>query len=506
MIVSERYLPIDVYWDRCYFSIYVIGHMTTEPDDSGKLTTVGRFAAQLPLDLSLARLVILGITLGVAREAIVLASALSQPKSVFRLASPLIHKDPDEYNEIVRSTFLSMVKIDNGMYSEPLMMLRLFLLWRNMKVAERQSKLTKLGIAHVRMRQYASSCMNLLERVNIANEMNLSYDEMPEEISDQQLTKLRLLLLWTSDTNLIRMKPSIQEGEKLGIKVNSPTLTDDHLKQLFPSEIKYTCQNLGKRIFDAALSVRRLNTRREEWLRELLQMSYAGGVRICWILDEGKQVKGESEKIYSNIDNNNNYVSAVDEAIRISPNHILFALCSSDPISSDGETSSERTYYSFEEAVMFFQNTFGASTFRYLSKSAFTIDGKEMFFHVFIIQKPSKKIIKSVKDLHNLFVSSLSLLVPMSENAKLTTANISLEQKQLANFFFKLDELEDGYSQYLIDEQIENRKIAEQILHSQQIISFEESDAVKISGNLFIKDIPLGLRLYKAYCAGYREK
>lgn len=494
----------DCYIDHNSLKIYVIGHMTTQPDDSGKLTTIGRFAAQLPLDLSLARLVIMGITLGVAREAVVLAGALSQPKSVFRLASPLIHKDPNEYNEIVKSTFLSMVKIDNGMYSEPLMMLRLFLMWRNMKVDERQSKLTKLGIAHVRMRQFSSCCINLLERVNHTNRMNLSYDGMSEESLDHQLTKLRLILLWTSDSNLIRMKPSIKMDENLVIKVSSPTLTDDHLRLMFPSEIKYTCQKLGKRIFDAALSKRRLETSREVWLRELLQMSYAGGVRICWIVDNGKQLKVEDEKSDDKIHTNDSHVSSVDEAIRVSPSHILFAVCCSDPTKS--ETSLEQAHYSYEKAVLSLKSTFGASKLQFLSQCSFISGGKEMFFHVFIIEHPSKKMIKSVKDLHDLYDYSVSLSIVNAVSAHLTAANISLNQDQLANFFFKLDELDDGCNQWHMDEQTENRKIAEQVLHSQQIISFEEPDATETSGNISIRDIPLGLRLYKAYCAGYRDR
>ncbi len=56
------------------------------------LIVISSFAGQLPVDLQLSRLIVHGISLGIGAEAVALASALSQPKSVFRLASTLIHK------------------------------------------------------------------------------------------------------------------------------------------------------------------------------------------------------------------------------------------------------------------------------------------------------------------------------------------------------------------------------------------------------------------------------
>lgn len=50
-----------------------------------------------------------------------MASALSQPKTLFRIASPLIHTDPDEILDIVRTTVMGAIKLDAGMYSEPMM-------------------------------------------------------------------------------------------------------------------------------------------------------------------------------------------------------------------------------------------------------------------------------------------------------------------------------------------------------------------------------------------------
>ena len=58
------------------------------------------------------RLVAYGIALGVGMEAAVMAASLSMPKSPFRIASPMIHTDPDEFNYIVQQTFLGAVALD----------------------------------------------------------------------------------------------------------------------------------------------------------------------------------------------------------------------------------------------------------------------------------------------------------------------------------------------------------------------------------------------------------
>lgn len=80
----------------CFCSLclitFVAANMISQPNDEGMLTYTGLFAGQLPVDLQLSRLIVYGISLGIGAEAVVLASALAQPKSVFRLASALVHK------------------------------------------------------------------------------------------------------------------------------------------------------------------------------------------------------------------------------------------------------------------------------------------------------------------------------------------------------------------------------------------------------------------------------
>ena len=95
--------------------------LLTGPTDQDELTAVGRMAALLPIDIELGRVVAYGVNLSVGPEAVVMASALSQPKTCFRIASSLIHTDPDEMHSILQTTLMGAIQLDRGMYSEPMM-------------------------------------------------------------------------------------------------------------------------------------------------------------------------------------------------------------------------------------------------------------------------------------------------------------------------------------------------------------------------------------------------
>jgi HrpA-like RNA helicase len=93
----------------------------TEPKDCGELTIAGDLVAQLSLDCQLGKLIVFGIRLGCATECVIMAAALMQPMKLFRTPSPIIHKDPDEFNEIVRVSTIGAFDLDSGLCSEPMM-------------------------------------------------------------------------------------------------------------------------------------------------------------------------------------------------------------------------------------------------------------------------------------------------------------------------------------------------------------------------------------------------
>jgi len=75
---------------------------------------LGRFAGGLSVDLQLSRLIFFAIFLGLGDEACVMAAALSQSKSLFRVASPFIHTNPAELNDIIKTNFLGATSLDDG--------------------------------------------------------------------------------------------------------------------------------------------------------------------------------------------------------------------------------------------------------------------------------------------------------------------------------------------------------------------------------------------------------
>ena len=98
--------------EHAFASLYQYGFIT-EPSDEGDITDSGDIAVRLGLDLTLTKLVIYGIHLGVAKEAVCIASALAQQDLPFRKASEYIHT-PKELNEIVRDTIAGQAFFDRG--------------------------------------------------------------------------------------------------------------------------------------------------------------------------------------------------------------------------------------------------------------------------------------------------------------------------------------------------------------------------------------------------------
>jgi HrpA-like RNA helicase len=204
-------------------------------DDTGYLTPTGKLIGALPVGIALGRLIAYGVQLGVGEDAAKLAIALSQPKSPFRIASPIIHTDPKVYNDIVQTIFLSSHKFDRGQYSEPLMLLNLLTEWRKLRTErERERWAFHSGVVYARMRYFDSAsshlCTKLRQIVNSAPEENILTEK-------QRLNFLRLILAWTSEENILRMKPHrYSPSELTTLTITDKLLSPDQIESLFPSD------------------------------------------------------------------------------------------------------------------------------------------------------------------------------------------------------------------------------------------------------------------------------
>eukprot|EP00981_Chlorochromonas_danica_P003150 scaffold630_cov188-Ochromonas_danica.AAC.7 len=233
--------------------------MISAPNDGGRLTSLGAFAGRMPLDLSGSKLVIYGILLGIGTEAIVIATALAQPKTVFRIAHPIIHSDPDEYNEIVRKTFFGALHYDQGLYSDAIRMLNIYLDWKN-KSSHRDhlNMCQRYGLVMARVKHFASSVRNLVERVKethqiLAPNCHLNLDMLESSsrpLSSSVVNRLRLALLWTLHGNVMISNPKkVTVSEWPSMQIADPSLNADALAKLFPNPIRYEERLLGRWTF-----------------------------------------------------------------------------------------------------------------------------------------------------------------------------------------------------------------------------------------------------------------
>ena len=299
--------------------------MITAPDDSGELTSFGRLSGQLPVDLQLGRLIAYGVALGAGAEAVVMAASLSQPKSLFRIASPMIHTDPNEYNAIVQRTFLGCVELDGGMYSEPIMYLNMFMAWQRMKdFNEREAWLQKYGIVRARMRQFVSVAANLRERVQDALRFSgdfkghdsrrpstkepqrmafdvVDFEKMVSPLSSKTANALRLALTWTSEGNVIRQKvKDVGSLEDFYTARVVPELSIDQLSPLFPKGVNWKLETVGRRNYEATLSAGRRSISLVELLGDLAiaAASSDGNQRasVVWLVQQSQLEEDEEEE------------------------------------------------------------------------------------------------------------------------------------------------------------------------------------------------------------------
>ena len=171
----------------------------------GLLTPQGRFVALIGVDLRLGRVIAVGNALGCGPVAAAAAAVLSLPRSPLRIANPLVHQDPDEYNALVRDGLLARQRFDAGSYSEPLALARLDAAYASS--LDRSSFCRAHCLAHGRAKQCAQACYHLRERVGAALGGDAARPVTVQELHDPlQAHALRCVLVWTMKEQLVKTK------------------------------------------------------------------------------------------------------------------------------------------------------------------------------------------------------------------------------------------------------------------------------------------------------------
>ncbi|KAH9252921.1 hypothetical protein BASA81_009077 [Batrachochytrium salamandrivorans] len=206
--------------------------MISEPNDFGMLTTCGRFVSKLGIGASMGRLVALGVCFGVGMEMTVIASALSQPKSLFKMTHPLMHS-PEENYEILRDNLMSVLQLDCGYLSEPIMMLQIFKLFRQPTAGNAtggaMDKLTKaFSLTYDRVKGFLRATDRLLTVVGKLIQNN-EFDTVGEfALSEEKLVRIRLLLTWTSCGRLMSLNIP-KKNEMMVAEVNTSAVVGGKL-------------------------------------------------------------------------------------------------------------------------------------------------------------------------------------------------------------------------------------------------------------------------------------
>ena len=118
-------------------------HKISEEAD---VTLLGKFSLSLPLDLNLCRLVLLGILFGCPLDGIVIAAATAMYQDVFSMPMKVVMNDLHRFcHSLTTSTFFRM-RYDDGYYSNPIMILNMFIDWLKYKSSYPHTSRRELAI------------------------------------------------------------------------------------------------------------------------------------------------------------------------------------------------------------------------------------------------------------------------------------------------------------------------------------------------------------------------
>ena len=129
--------PSFVHFSTALHDLAVYGATAHNPQqkisEEADVTLLGTFSLSLPLDLNLCRLVLLGILFGCPLDGIVIAAATAMYQDVFSMPMKIIMNDLHQFCHSLNTSTFSRMKYDDGCYSNPIMVLNMFIDWLQYK-------------------------------------------------------------------------------------------------------------------------------------------------------------------------------------------------------------------------------------------------------------------------------------------------------------------------------------------------------------------------------------
>ena len=114
--------------------------------EEADVTLLGKFSLSLPLDLNLCRLVLLGILFGCPLDGIVIAAAIAMYQDVFSMPMKVVMNDLHQFCHSLTASTFSRMKYDAGCYSNPIMMLNMFIDWLQYKSRHSHTSRRELAV------------------------------------------------------------------------------------------------------------------------------------------------------------------------------------------------------------------------------------------------------------------------------------------------------------------------------------------------------------------------
>jgi HrpA-like RNA helicase len=142
--------------------LYKAGATTGNSEDAA-VTYLGKAATELPVDLPLCKLLLLGSAMAATNACCIMSAALALPFDVFALPMALFMRNGTDFASELASNFSSRVKFDEGQYSQPLMYLNVYKAWLASSRDHLWCKRNKLNFP--RMRQFDHLVVTLAGRM-----------------------------------------------------------------------------------------------------------------------------------------------------------------------------------------------------------------------------------------------------------------------------------------------------------------------------------------------------
>lgn len=211
------------------------------PSDQGSLTPAGIFVSQMSIGVVSGLFLMYAVMLGIVDEAIIIAAALQLPKTPFRLPSPYVAKDSSDFNIRRQEVFLTMTSYDMGSYSEPIMLLNVYLDWQRQNLTQKASNewcyKNHLDPSHLYF--WRSNVEVLRARVKDAGIKHSS------EVQSRSLLwdLIRVCFIWCGDDNILRQDQAQKNRRNFVYHMCMNSSFQPGIKKLIPPHLKYKILN-----------------------------------------------------------------------------------------------------------------------------------------------------------------------------------------------------------------------------------------------------------------------